>query len=241
MARVLSLKQLQDKKYKFLENLPERILESFGQLTDAFVMIVWGMSGNGKSNFLMQFLKALMPYGKVLYVGLEEGFEATMQNLATRHFEQEVHSGKIQFANHEMTFEELWNRLCKKKQAKFIVIDSIQYWNIDYEMYKRLKERFPNKTFIIISHAKGKQPDGKTADKIRYDAGIKVYVEGFVAFIKSRYMMSGVTKPFVIYEDGARKHWGKDYDSIIKHGIEYTKRNKRKPTKRATTKKKEHE
>lgn len=226
MAKVLGLKQLLQKKHAFLDNLPENIVYSFGRLTSNFIMIVWGQSGNGKSNFLMQFLKAILPHGKVLYVALEEGFEATTQMTAMRQLSEEEHSGKIEFADHEMNYEELVGKLSKKKSPRFIVIDSIQYWNISYEMYKALKEKFKKKTFIFVSHAKGKIPDGNTADKIRYDAGIKVHVEGYVATVISRY---GGNSPYVIWEEGAKRYWGKNFKKVTK-GIEPSKNNHHEKT-----------
>lgn len=212
MARVLGLKQLLQRKYTFLENLPEEIIHSFGRLTHNFIMIIWGLSGNGKSNLMMQLLRAFMPFGKVLYVGLEEGFEASMQMNVLRHLREDVDAGRIEFADHEMTYDALVIKLKKKKSPRFIIIDSIQYWNISYEQYKRLKEMFKNKSFIFISHAKGKEPDGKTAEKIRYDAPIKVFVQGFLAFVTSRY---GGNKPYVIWEEGAKKYWGNKYKKTI--------------------------
>ena len=212
MARILGLKQLVSKKYTFLENLPAKVIHSFGRLTDNFNMIVWGMSGNGKSSFMMEFILSLMPFGKVLYLGLEEGFEASMQFNVLRKLNLDDHSGKIQFADHEMTYEELTIKLKKKKSPRFIVIDSVQYWNISYEQYKKLKEMFPGKSFIYVSHANGKIPDGKTADKIRYDAPVKVRVEGYVGFVISRF---GGNNPYVIWEEGAKKYWGKQYKKMI--------------------------
>jgi hypothetical protein len=212
MARVLGLKQLLAKKYDFLQGLPEEIVFSFGRLTSNFIMLIWGDSANGKSNFLMQFLKAIMPYGNVLYVGLEEGFESTMQIMAVRHFTEEVHSGKIGFADHEMIYDELVIKLKKKKSPRFIIIDSVQYWDITYPKYKKLKEMFKKKSFIFISHATGKEPRGTTAQSIRYDAGLKVRVEGFIAFPLSRY---GGNRPYVIFEEGARKYWGSEYKKIL--------------------------
>lgn len=213
MAKVLGLKQLLAKKYSFLQNLPREITHSFGRLTDNFIMIIWGQSGEGKSNFILQIIKCLMQYGNVLYVGLEEGTESTMQLRALQQLNETTHNGKIGFADHEMTYDELMKKLAKKKSARFIVIDSIQYWNINYEQYKALKERFKKKTFIFISHSKGKLPDGRTADKIRYDAGIKVRVEGYVAFPKSRY---GGNEPYIIWEEGAKKYWPpKEFKKIM--------------------------
>jgi len=208
MAKVLGLKQLLQKRYVLLEGLDEKFKESFGDLVDAFVMIVWGMSGQGKSNFLMQFLTEMMKYGKVLYVSLEEGHGASMQALVIRQLREDQHNGKIEFADHEMSFDKLMIKLKKKKSPKFIVIDSLQYWNITYEQYKELKETFPKKTFLFISHAKGKDPACSVGMKIRYDAAIKVFVNKYIAFIVSRY---GGNKNYVIWEQGARKKWGKDF------------------------------
>jgi hypothetical protein len=230
MAKVLGLKQLLQRKYNFLENLPEQIVNSFGKLVDNFIMIVWGMSGNGKSNFMMQFLKAIMPFGKVLYIALEEGFEATTQITVLRQLTEEEHTGKIEFADHGMTYPELVKKLKKKKSPKFIVVDSVQYWNITYDQYKALKEMFKKKSFIFLSHASGKLPDGRTADKIRYDAGIKVRVEGYIAFPISRY---GGNKPYLIYEgnetEGARYYWGKNFNKILS-GVHVDAKQKKKPT-----------
>jgi len=212
MARVLGLKQLLQRTYHFLEHLPVEFTHSFGRLTDNFIMIIWGQSGNGKSNLIMQLLRTLMLHGNVMYVGLEEGFENTMQMTALRHLNEESHTGKIVFADHEMTYAELMIRLVKKKSPRFIIIDSLQYWNINYEQYKALKERFKKKSFVFISHANGKNPEGATAQKIRYDAPIKVRVEGCVAFVISRY---GGNNPYVIWEEGAKKYWGSQFRKIV--------------------------
>ena len=229
MARVLGLQQLLQKKYQYID-IPQNIKESFGDLVSNFIMIVWGQSGNGKSSFLMQFIKPLMEVGKVLYVSLEEGFEASIQKNVLRHLTEE-HLGKIEFADYEMTFEKLCLKLSKRKSPQFIIIDSLQYWNINYETYKRLKEKFPRKTFIFISHANGKNPDGKTATQIRYDSPIKVRVEGYVCFIVSRY---GGNKPFVIWEAGAKKYWGDKYNAIIK-GVDNQKKKKKPKNEEANT------
>jgi hypothetical protein len=213
MARVLGLKQFLQRTYNYLPDLPENIIHSFGRLTTNFMMTVWGKSGNGKSSLIMTFIKALMPHGKVLYVALEEGFEASMQLNIIRNLDEAEHAGKIEFTDHEMTYDELIKKLKKKKSPRFIVIDSVQYWDLTLDKYKKLKELFgKKKTFIFISHAKGKEPDGTMADKIRYDSAIKARVEGFVVFVTSRL---GGNNPFVIWEEGAKRYWGKNYKKAI--------------------------
>jgi hypothetical protein len=210
--KILSLNQLLAKKYRFLENLPENILASFGQLTMNFIMIIYGDSGNGKSNLIMQLVKLLINHGKILYISLEEGHEVSMQLTALRQLSAE-HHGVIGFADDSMTFDELVKYLKKKRSAQFIIIDSVQYFDIDYKKYKLLKLWFKNKTFIFISHAKGKKPDGFTACKIEYDAAIKVRVHGLIAFIKSRL---GGNAPYVIWEEGAKNFWGNKYKTFFK-------------------------
>ncbi len=211
---VLGLKQLMQKKYRKLEGLPEDILKVFGELCEGFSMLVWGRSASGKSNFLMVFIKCLMVYGKVLYIGLEEGFNLTMQNKAGNHMNMDDHNGKVEFANHTMTIEALYVRLRRRKSPKFIVIDSLQYWGITYPQYQKLKEDFPDKSFIYISHAKGRDPDGKTGPKIQYDVDIKVWMEGGVAHVASRYHMRG-DQFFVIDPVKAKKYWGRKLKGMV--------------------------
>lgn len=227
MARVLGLKQVLSKKFSYLPNLPEKIKASFGNLVDSFIMIIWGQSGNGKSNMTFDVVKALMPHGKVLYVSLEEGTEASIVETINRHFTLDEHSGKIEFADHEMTYDKLFAKLKKKKSPKFIVIDSVQYWDVTYEQYKQLKEAFKRKTFIFISHADGVNPMGSVAKKIRYDAPIKVHVDRYIAHVVCRY---GGNQPYIIWEDGAKLKWGKDYQKAIT-GVADVKAKKAKKAK----------
>lgn len=203
--KIIGVKQLLQKKYKLVEGLPQEWADCLGQLEESFTMIIWGNSGQGKSNFVYQLLRVLSSIYSTLYVALEESHSLTTQNLVNRHDLAPL-TGKIKWANHETNFEALVAHLSKKKKEKIIVIDSVQYMDIDYKRYKLLKEKFPKKTFIFISHAKGKNPDGRTATSIRYDAGIKVRVEGYMAFVVSRY---GGNKNYVIWEQGAVKYWGR--------------------------------
>lgn len=212
MARILGLKQLHQKRYILMAGLSKEIQDSFGELASAFTMIVWGLSGNGKSNFLMQFIRALMPFGKVLYISYEEGTEKTMQNLVFRHLNLDEHAGRIEFADYTMTLDELIKKLKRKKSPQFIVVDSLQYAGFTYQQYKLLKETFPRKAFLFISHATGKLPTGKTAIDIRYDTPIKVLVQGYIAFVHSRF---GGIQNFVIWKDGAKEYWGKKYKQML--------------------------
>ncbi len=214
MAKVLSIKQVKAKRFDFLPNLPPHIEASFGELTSNHQAIIYGKSGNGKSSLNMYLSGMFATYGKVLYVALEEGHSATTQENIIKYLPEDLETG-FQIADNSMTYEELISKLSKRNSPKFIFIDSIQYLNIKKEQYQALKKRFPRKSFYYISHSKGKSPDGSLACYVEYDVDIKVYVEGFVAFVRSR-LKKGVPKPYVIWEAGAKKYWKKEYQKIIK-------------------------
>lgn len=69
----------------------------------------------------------------------------------------------------------------------------------------KLKEEFPDKLFVFISHARGKNPKGDAATSVMYDADLKIWVEGYVAFSKGRYQ--GATGEYTIWEKGAYDYW----------------------------------
>lgn len=151
----------------------------------------------------MELINDLSKIGNLLYVSLEEGHSLSLRSNVSRHLD--AANKNVRFADHTMTYDALMEYLSRKRTPKVVIIDSLQYFGIDYIRYKRLKETFSNKSFLFVSHANGKLPDGKTASKIMYDAGIKIRVEGFIAFVASRY---GGNKNYVIWEDGAKKYWG---------------------------------
>lgn len=201
--KVISVKKLVKKRFKSTELSDEWKLY-LGDLPVVFDMLIWGIPFAGKSSFVNALLKELTRLYTVLYVVLEEGFSKTSKAKAISNGLAEI--SNLKYANHETTFFSLMEFLKKPRSPKVVVIDSLQYLDITYIQYKKLKEAFPNKSFIYISHADGKLPDGKTAKKIRHDVNIKIFVHQFIAFIESRYGGGG---NYVIWEDEAKRKWGR--------------------------------
>lgn len=211
MGKTIGLKQLAQKTYVFIEGLPQEIIDSFGKLEDSFDMILYGASGNGKTNCIAKFLMALLKAMKCKahYVAYEEGHGATMQEMMiSRHNMLEELGNVLQVTDH-MTFDELKTAMAKRKSAKIWIIDSIQAARFTAEQCAELKRLFvlskKRKIIIYVSWAEGKFPQGAAAKSVEYFANIKVRVEGLIAFIRSRY---GGNKNFVIWEEGAKKYWG---------------------------------
>ena len=165
--------------------------------------IVWGHSGNGKTSFVMQLAKYLCKFEKVIYDSLEESTGLSVQKSLRRHGMADV-ARRFIILDRE-PIEQLSERLRRKKSPGVVIVDSFQYSGLSYVSYKKLKEEHSGKLFIFISHAEGSRREGRAAKKVEYDADIKIFVEGFKASCKSRFMdRPGV--PFIIWEEGAIKY-----------------------------------
>ena len=176
---------------------------SLGRPAKSGTWLVWGHSGNGKTSFVMQLAKYLCKFEKVLYDSLEESTGLSVQKSLRRHGMADVARRFIILDREPMNA--LSERLRRKKSPSVVIVDSFQYSGLSYAGYKQLKEEHPGKLFIFISHAEGSRPEGRAAKKVEYDADVKIYVEGFKASCKSRFMdRPGV--PFIIWEEGAIKY-----------------------------------
>ena len=167
------------------------------------VVFIWGNSGNGKTSAVISLCKELSEYGKILFVSLEEGFSLSFQNSLKR-FDMESCGSKFQVID-KATPEELVQRLTKPRSPEFVVIDSYQYLGMSYKQYIDFKSKLPNKLLIFLSHADGKQPSGRAAKAVKYDAMLKIWVEGYVAHSNGRFI--GTTGKAVIWEQGAYEYW----------------------------------
>ena len=176
---------------------------SLGRPAKSGTWLVWGHSGNGKTSFVMQLAKYLCKFEKVLYDSLEESTGLSVQKSLRRHGMADVARRFVILDREPMNV--LSERLRRKKSPSVVIVDSFQYSGLSYAGYKQLKEEHPGKLFIFISHAEGSRPEGRAAKKVEYDADIKIFVEGFKASCKSRFMdRPGV--PFIIWEEGAIKY-----------------------------------
>ena len=186
-------------------------LASFGRPELRGTWIIWGGSGSGKTTFTLMLCKYLANFGRVAYNSLEQGLSLSLQKAWERVGMGEAGNSVILLNKEELP--ELRARLSKRKSPEIIIIDSVQYLDgFNWASFKKLKREYPDKLFIFISQADraGKDPDGKLAGKIRYDAEIKIKVEGFKAFVTTRYEDAERGEggaDFIIWEQGAAEYW----------------------------------
>lgn len=201
MARAASLDQVLRTRFKVLPFEGEW-KEAIGcpELTGSW--IIWGNSGNGKTRFALQLCKYLCQFGRVAYDSLEEGVSVSLVKAIKETHMMEVRKKFVVLDKEPI--DQLTERLEKPKSPDIVCVDSLQYTGMSYEQYKALKERFPKKLFIWISHADGTLPEGRVAKKVRFDSNVKVFVQAYRAEPVSRY---GGGKPYIIWEEGYRKNF----------------------------------
>lgn len=172
-----------------------------GQPEPAGSWFVWGNSGNGKTVFTAKLCKYISRFGRVAYNSLEEGLSESLRRAF--HIAGIEPSDNILLLDKEPV-KNMTERLTRPKSPRFVVIDSFQYSGLNALTYKKLINDFGNKLFVFVSHADGKQPAGRPAKTVHYDSNVKIWVEGFRAFPKSRY---GGGEPFDVWKEKTVEIW----------------------------------
>ena len=173
-----------------------------GKPEDRGAWLVWGQSYNGKTRLVLMLAKYIAELGeKVAVVSLEEGDSASMRRAFSEACMEAVNNRMSLWVG--MDLEDIKRELRKQRSPKVVVIDSLQYLGISYRGYKALREEFPSKLFIFVSHANEKdKPKGSTAEQVKYDAMVKIHVCNFMAKADSRY---GGGEVLTIWEEGAKR------------------------------------
>jgi hypothetical protein len=195
MSRAIGINDFLAKRFDTLA-FEEQWLASFGTPERNFKALIYGLPGNGKTDFAIKLAKMLALLGlKVHYNSFEEGISCTLQEAVRRNNLQEV-SGKIMFG-HKETLEELMARLKKRNSAQVVIIDSRDYMNLTTEQFKTLKDAFPRKCMILICWEAGGKPKGEYAKAIEFMCDIKIRVWNYKAYPRSRF---GGNENFVIWD-----------------------------------------
>jgi hypothetical protein len=201
MARTLSAKQVLTIKFDTIR-LGGGWDECVGEIETTGIWFIWGNSGNGKTSAVVSLCKELSAFGKVLYNSQEEGVSLTMQNTLRRYGMGELGS-RFQLAN--MSLQELDEKISQQRSPKFVVLDSFQFMGLTYKDFRAFCEKHKNKMLIFVSRTRGRQPEGRAAISAMYDASCKIWVEGYKAFSKGRFV--GTTGEMTIWDEGAKKYW----------------------------------
>lgn len=208
MKRAHSVNSILSKKFNTL-NWSKPWRDAFDRPEDTGAWFIWGSSANGKTSFVLQLCKELSNTDRVAFLSLEEGTSKTLQDAIRRAGFSKKERRNFIIVNENIAA--LKKRLTRQRPPRVIVIDSFQYTDLSFPEYLRLIEENPDKLFIFTSHADGKQPSGRTAKRVMFDASLKIWVEGFRAISKGRYI--GTQGFYDIWPEGSQMHWSNNSDN----------------------------
>lgn len=204
--RAYNPREVSQKKYEVIKwNGQWR--ESFGRPAMNETWFISGASAQGKSSFVMQLAKKLCEYGKTLYVSAEEGIRQSFQRRLEM-FEMNSVGRKLSIIENP-DINLLKERLSKPKSPRFVIIDSFQMANWTYQDAMELIDTFNKKSFIFISQEYKSRPMGADAVRLRYAAGVKIRVSGFMALCSGREKETAGGGGFVVWDEGAIRYGNK--------------------------------
>jgi hypothetical protein len=204
---MLSVAQVVGKRFRSM-NFTGVWRDSFGCPELSGTWIIFGDVKQGKTSTAMLLARYLTNFGRVVYNSVEEGVSLSIRKQLQRTFGDfpktkpgEKH--KFGLLDRE-SVDDLARRFQKPNSADIVIIDSLQFWELSFRDYKRLKEAFPQKLFIYVSHG-DLSPDGKVAVKVWRDANIAIRVEGFRLFPTGRY---GGGAAMDVNAELSKAYWG---------------------------------
>jgi len=182
--------------------------EVFSNPQDKGIWLIWGNSGSGKSSFVMQLVSELTKFYKVLYNSREE--DPKDDDFYNRMEMFDIGQRKNKFQAVDDDYQSLMERLKQKASAKVVIIDSATYFfkgetGKPFEEYKKMRDTYPDKIFIITAHGGGSKPRSELEVSIMFDANMKVLVDAYAAFNKGR--KYGRKNPYII--------WGQKYTELM--------------------------
>lgn len=218
-TKIMRPTQIINKKREYIE-LAGAIGESIGKLELGAKIFITGRSYSGKSTFIIALCKAIAEQGmRVDYNTHEEkGGDSSTIIEKMRHagIIDEKFDAMLRFykAPLESDTEETFSEILKRKaSAGFAVLDSIQHAQMAKKFYIEFTEYFCDKKRKIVAFISHWQKND-FVKHVYHDCDVKLEAMHYVVYVESR--MAGATnKPIVLWEEGAKKAWGKRYKMVV--------------------------
>lgn len=217
-SKIMRPSNIINKKREFID-IAGLIGASLGKIEVGSKIFITGRSYSGKSSFVTKLCALMAGHVKVDYNNHEEkgGDAATVVEKMMQAGIDKSFDGKIRFykapisSDTEETFADI---LSKKNSAGFAVLDSLQHARMGKADYIDFTNKFCNakrrKIIVFISHWQ----KNDYVMHIKHDCDIKLEVMKYVVYVESR-MPGATNKPIVIWEEGAKKAWGKNYTRVV--------------------------
>jgi archaellum biogenesis ATPase FlaH len=190
----ISIDKFMSKKFKIVE-LEGEFEKLIGKPQLTGLWVIYGKGGSGKTTLALRLMKVFAQFKiKSAYNSIEMRTSLSLQQAIGRENLLSVKTYCTIWNSY--TVENLRYVLNKKRSPKIIVIDSLQYLRMNsksgneltkFELEDLIKE-FPDKLFIVISHAKNDYPKGALGDAAHYESHVAILVKDMIAYPdKTRY------------------------------------------------------
>ena len=168
-----------------------------GDMERSGSVLILGDSGHGKTTYSMQLAKAICAIERVLYNSAEEGIRASFKRSLRLNNMQTVKS-KITYTKEH--YDVLFERFKNKRQAKVVIIDSVQYCFRGKKIndYYKLIETYDDTLFIGISHIAKGLPKGAIANEFYWDCQNRIYIQDFKAHVQKSRCGGDEIEPYII-------------------------------------------
>jgi predicted ATP-dependent serine protease len=158
--------------------------------------MIYGLPKNGKTSFVIQFVKKLTPIAPVLYDFAEQKLSATTQSLLKEHEADNINDLYVA----DITELEDLKKALDTGKFGFCVIDLIRDMNVESDEFKEVMDKYSDISFILV-FSSTKTGNFKGANDWQHDIDQIIEVDKFVA--KSHGRLG--TGEFVIWEEGRKK------------------------------------
>ena len=209
--KALGVEQFMQKKYKMLDIQDQELKGILGNCPKAFVAVIYGDSGNGKTEFCLHLANEFIHHGKVAWISYEQGHGVDLQMALERNNPKSL-SGKFvpidplaNIPEGVTLLEDLDNYLGKRSSADFIFIDSIDDSGFNYKDYQYLKRKHgKRKALLFIARS---TPTGKflktVGRDIKFDGQAGFFVDKYIANPEKNRL--GGKQDYIVYEEGAKE------------------------------------
>ena len=209
--KVLGIHQFHQKKFKLLKIVCAGLAALLGKVPRYFVAVIYGFSGNGKTEFCIQLAKELCKHGKVAWLSYEQRHGFDLQTATVRN-DMNKHNGKFMVidpvANLDQgvtLLEDLDKYLSRRNSPDYVFFDSLDYTGFTWQDYQYLKDKYGQKKglFFLSHSSKSGRLNKAISRNILFDGGMGLFVSNYICFPeKNRF---GGFEPYVVYEERARK------------------------------------
>lgn len=182
--------------------------DSFGMPPKNAQWLIYGESGNGKTEFCVQLAHYYTNFGKVAYISLEQGISATIQEPFMRYeFSNRPYGIKLyERKNRSLSTYDEVKAFVQKTNYRIIIIDSLNYMKVNAAQFIEISEiaKKRKRTLINVAWGKGDKPKSSAGEDIEFMVDEKIYVDRYaIPHPKSR---CGGHLPFIIWEEKAKEY-----------------------------------